>query len=158
MYVIYFSLLPHLNYCAEIWGNMYPTNTNCIFLLQKRVIRVMHDARRLDHTNSLFKQLHLLKFADIIELKTLLFMYKAYCRSIPSNIRCWFARREVECSMRANHDLERRSVCSTMRSMSLCVDGVRLWNYLRDHLQTTNNITAFKRKCNKFLFEKYLVE
>ncbi len=50
--ILYSSVfLPFLNYCAEIWGNTYPTNTNCIFLLQKRVIRIIFGARRLDHTN-----------------------------------------------------------------------------------------------------------
>ena len=156
--ILYSSLfLPYLNYCAEIWGNTYPTNTNCIFLLQKRVIRIIFGARWLDHTNSLFQQLHVLKFPDIIELKTSLFMYKAYYSCLPSNIQCLFTRREIAYSMRANHDLERQRVCSTMRSMSLCVKGVQLWNSLCDHLKTTNTITEFKRKCKNLLFEKYLV-
>ena len=34
--ILYNSLfLPYLNYCVEIWGNTYLTNTNNIFLLQK---------------------------------------------------------------------------------------------------------------------------
>ena len=53
--ILYNSLfLPYLNYCVEIWENTYPADTNNIFLLQKRVIRVVFGARRLDHTNSFF--------------------------------------------------------------------------------------------------------
>ena len=114
-YIVLFLL--YLNYCAEILGNTYLTNPNCIFLLQKRVIRFMNGATRLDYT---VQQLHVLTFPGIIELKTLLFMYKAYGRCLPSNLKCLFTRREVTYSMRANHDIERQSVCSTMRTMSLC--------------------------------------
>ena len=118
---------------------------------------LLNTAKWLDHINSIFQQLHVLKFPDIIELKTSLFMYKAYYSCLPSNIQCLFTRREIAYSMRANHDLERQRVCSTMRSMSLCVKGVQLWNSLCDHLKTTNTITEFKRKCKNLLFEKYLV-
>ena len=35
--ILYNALfLPYLNYCVEIWRNIYPTNTNNIVLLQKR--------------------------------------------------------------------------------------------------------------------------
>ena len=106
-YILCCSLfLPYLTYCVEVWGNTYPTNISGIFLLQKSVIYVMYGAKRLDHTNSLFQQLHILKFLDIIELKTLLFMYKAYYRCLPSNIQRLFVRRETTYSLRASHDLE----------------------------------------------------
>ena len=120
----------------EVWGNTYPTNTNNIFLLQKRVIRMIFGARRLDHTNSFFQQLHVLKFPDIIKLKTLLFMYKAYYNYLPSNVQRLFTRRKIAYSMRASRDLERQSVCSTMRAMSHCVKGVQIWNSLCDRHAT----------------------
>ena len=50
-YIIYCSLfLSYFNNLC-IWGNTYPTNINGILLLQKRVIRIMCGAGRLDHTN-----------------------------------------------------------------------------------------------------------
>ena len=75
MYCIQLPLLLYLNYCVEILGKTYPTNTNNIFLLHKRVIRIVFDASRLDHTNNFFLQkLHVLKLPDIIKLKTLVCM------------------------------------------------------------------------------------
>ena len=45
-------------------------------------------------TSACFK----IKCPNIVELKTLLFTYKAYCLGLPSNIQCLFARRETaEC-------------------------------------------------------------
>ena len=80
-----------------MWSNTYPTNISGIFLLQKKtVIHIMNGAKHLDSlflikiiftfTNSLFQQLHVLKFLNyttenvviyVQSLLPLLFMYKA---------------------------------------------------------------------------------
>ena len=71
IYMLYCSLfLPYINYCSEIWGNTYATNVECITVLQKRLVRLICGARRLDHTNPLFKQLGILKFVDLVKFKT----------------------------------------------------------------------------------------
>ena len=63
IYMLYCSLfLPY----SEIWGNTYATNVECITVIQKRVVRLVCGARRLDHTGPLFKQLGILKFIDLV--------------------------------------------------------------------------------------------
>ena len=63
-------LLPYLNYCVDT--DKHPTNTNNIVLLQKRVIRIVFRAGRLNRTNSLCQQ-HVPTFPDIIQLTIVLF-------------------------------------------------------------------------------------
>ena len=53
--------LPYISYCNEIWGNTYSTNVNCLYILQKKAIRLMFCADRLAHTNEIFKDLSILK-------------------------------------------------------------------------------------------------
>ena len=37
LFILYCSLfLPYLTYCAEIWGNSYKSNTQCIFLFKSK--------------------------------------------------------------------------------------------------------------------------
>ena len=89
MHILYCSLfLPHLTHCVEIWGNTYPTNVDGIVLLQKRIIRIMCSANRLDPANSLFEQLPVLKCLDIIKLQTDLFICKGCYSYLSSNIQC----------------------------------------------------------------------
>ena len=65
MHILYFSLfMPDIMYCAEVWGNTYVTNIQCFVLLQKRVIRLLCGAKRLDHANILFYNLRILKVPD----------------------------------------------------------------------------------------------
>ena len=62
MLTLYYSLfLPYISYCNEIWGNTYSTNVNCLYILQKKAIRLMFCADRLAHTNEIFKDLSILK-------------------------------------------------------------------------------------------------
>ena len=56
--------------------NENATNVQCLVILQKRVIRLLCGAKRLDHTTMLFYNLHILKVPDIVELKNAIIMYK----------------------------------------------------------------------------------
>ena len=81
----------------------------------------------------LYTSKNLYKYTHMLCIKSTKF--KAYCRCLLSNIQCLFARQETTYSMQANHDLEWKTVCSTMQSF--------------------NTITAFKLNYRTFLFQKY---
>ena len=49
VHIILLSVLPYLTYCAEIWRNAYKSNTQCIFLLQKKIVRIVYGANFRDH-------------------------------------------------------------------------------------------------------------
>ena len=53
LFILYCSLfLPYLTYCSEIWGNK--SNIQCIFLLQKKIVRIVYGANFKDHTDVIF--------------------------------------------------------------------------------------------------------
>ena len=83
LFILYCSLfLPYLTYCAEIWGNTYKSNIQCIFLLQKKIVRIVYGANFKDQTDVIFQDLNFLKFYDLVKLKTCDVMYRA---KIPSS-------------------------------------------------------------------------
>ena len=93
LYILDYSLvMPYIMYCAEVWGNTYATNIHCLVLLQKRVIRLICGAKRLDHTNLHFFYANILKLPDLVKLKTaiIIIMYKAYRYMIPMNVQQLF--------------------------------------------------------------------
>ena len=71
----------------QIWGNTYATNVECITVIQKRVVRLVCGARRLDHTGPLFKQLGILKFIDLVKFKTSIIMFNAYHNELPGSLQ-----------------------------------------------------------------------
>jgi len=46
---------PHLTYCVLVWGNAANYLINKLFILQRKFIRCIAHAKRLDHTGPLFK-------------------------------------------------------------------------------------------------------
>ena len=87
-------------YCAEVWDNTYATNINCLVLLQKRVIILICDAKRLDYTNLLFHNVHILKIPDLVKLSTAIIMFKAYRYILPMNVQILFRIHESRYSSR----------------------------------------------------------
>ena len=135
MCTLYCSLcLPHLMYCCELWGNTYVTNIQCITLIHKRVIRLIHGAKRWDHTNNLFYEYRILKFNDIVKLKTILFTFDACHNVLPYDLQQLFVKSIPLYSARRTHQLIRVNVRINMRAMSIPVLGVKLWNSLNELL------------------------
>ena len=69
------------------YGETRMLQMECITVLQKRVVRLICGARRLDHTNPLFKQLGILKFVDLVKFKTSIIMFKAYHNVLPDSLQ-----------------------------------------------------------------------
>ena len=52
---LYTSLiLPHLMYCAEVWGNTYFSNLKCLYLAQKRALRIIFGINIVIQPNTTF--------------------------------------------------------------------------------------------------------
>ena len=85
MYMLYcYLFLSYINYCSEIWGNTYVTNSRWITVLQKREVRLVCGAKRLEHTSTLFKQLRIKKMVDLVKFKTAIVIYKVYHNVLPN--------------------------------------------------------------------------
>ena len=88
MYILYCSLfLPHLSYYCELWGNTCTTNIHGITILQKRVILLVCGVKRVEHASTLFQQLGVLNFLDLVKLKTAIIMFRAFHNELPSNLQ-----------------------------------------------------------------------
>ena len=77
---IYPSLiLPHINCGLLLWG----LNTERIFKLQKRAVRIMTSRKYLSHTESLFRTLNLLNLDDLHKLNQFKFIYRLQNNNLP---------------------------------------------------------------------------
>ena len=75
--ILYVSLFyPHFDYYCEIWGNKYKTSFQCLFILQKIVIRTITHSNYLANTNEIFVKLCVLKLKYIIAYKSYLLAFK----------------------------------------------------------------------------------
>ena len=64
---LYYSLIyPYIQFCVSVWGSTYPTNLNCLILLQKKVVRIIAMKPHDVHTDPIFKDIENLKFKSRI--------------------------------------------------------------------------------------------
>ena len=77
---IYNSLfMAHINYGLLVWG----VDTDRIFKLQKKAVRIITGNYYIAHSEPIFKSLELLKIYDIYQLKILKFYYNLTNYSLP---------------------------------------------------------------------------
>ena len=60
-------ILPYLTYCACIWGSNYPTTLHPVIVAQKRAVRLIAGVPARTHTSTLFRDLKILKFNDLVQ-------------------------------------------------------------------------------------------
>ena len=160
MHTLYCTLiLPYLNYACEIWGNTFETRLNKVVILQKRAIRLVENVNYRDHTEPIFHKYKCLKFLDIISLKTLLVIYQAEKHILPVNLQKLFMKtrnvhnHNTRSSNRGNFDLK---FCRTkIRSMSISIRGVKLWNELNSNYHNIKSLSSFKKTIKKMYINGY---
>ena len=78
--LVYNSLvLPHLQYAILAWGLTHGR----LFKLQKRAVGIISCSKYNVHTDPIFKNLNLLKLADIFKLNVSKFWYKLQHNCLP---------------------------------------------------------------------------
>ena len=81
---LYFALIhPHITYGILAWGSAVPSILKKSISLQKRAMRVIHNAGYKSHTEPLFKISNILKLQDQVEFEKLLFMYDFNMGKLP---------------------------------------------------------------------------
>ena len=84
---LYYTLVyPYLSCCSIVWTSTYPTNSNCVYLLHKRVMRVISKSDYLAHSALLFSRLNVL-YKCIYQVNSFhvgKFRYKYQKRLLPS--------------------------------------------------------------------------
>ncbi|XP_057296223.1 uncharacterized protein LOC130625172 [Hydractinia symbiolongicarpus] len=73
----------HLRYCNAIWGQPGHHYIDRIYCLQRCAVRVISFAQCRMTSTHLFSILNILKFADLVHLKNLIFLYNLYHGKLP---------------------------------------------------------------------------
>ena len=153
--LIYYNIAhPHLIYCNIVWSSTYPTNMRCLQVAQKKIVRVIMKKNRAYHSSPLFKTLHILKFPDLCNYNTLLFVYKSLHNLIHSTIH--YERRNVAAyNIRNPTELYIPVYNSQQSTMFVTARGASLWNQLQEEIRNSNTVYSFKYKLKMKFINTY---
>ena len=135
-----------------MWGNNNKTRIQSLFIVQKRAIRICPNTNYKCHTKQLFYQLRSLNVFDIIDLNSLVFMYRAFHNLLPTHLLSYFKKVNVSHNTR-NNTLSFK--VRFRRTLSICIKGSKMSNALSPDIKLRKNANAFKKMLKSPLLENY---
>lgn len=82
----YTFIYPYLSYCNIIWGKASNVYLSCLYILQKRILRLICNTHFLAHSAPLFKSCKVMTIYDINLYCTALYMFKVKNNKVPECI------------------------------------------------------------------------
>ena len=79
-------ILPHLNYCAVVWGSTYRSKLYKIIVLQKRAVRIIDHKPFLFPSSELFVKYNILKIPDLIVQQNIVILLAFLNNTLPTSI------------------------------------------------------------------------
>ena len=122
-------ILPHLSYCAMIWGSAYQTRLQKIIVLQKRAVRIIDCKPFLFPSNELFVKYKLLKLPDLVVQQNISVLLAYLNNSLPSLISNLFNLNEPLNTRAPGHFVIPFSRYN-FRTFSLSFTAPKSWNMI----------------------------
>ena len=97
-------------------------------------------------------------FYDIVGFQSIQMLYKARHKLLPSQIQGRFQECTGGYELRDDLNFRTQKHSTTLKSFSLTVNGVHLWNKLEMEMKQCPNINLFKYRHKQKIFEKYKEE
>ena len=155
--IIYYNsfIRPYFDYCSEIWGESPKTQINKLFLLQKRVIRLIYNVDYLSHTSPLFIDLKILPLPLHFKYCKSVFFYNLINNNLPSYLNDLlepWPNTNISLRSKDIKNLPVMRVRTSLARNSPINGGVRQWNSLPSNIKLASSLAIFKRLCFNYFF------
>ena len=87
-------IYPYLTYCNVIWANTHSTRLKSIFMLQKKIVRIITFSNYTEDWRPLFKYLNIFDIYELNIYLTGIFMYWYYHSNLPAYFINFFTKNE----------------------------------------------------------------
>ena len=150
---------PYLIYCVKLWGHSSDTILRPLFLVQKKVVRIITFSDFLAHTRPIFFKLNLLPLSKVILQRTSIFMYKLMNDMLPAALDYLIIRNNDihQYNTRQKHQLHgTRPTCKSVVH-SFSTRSFQIWNAMSNVIDSHNSLYSFKYKTKAFLLNNELI-
>ena len=156
--LLYYGLLESfLSHGVSLWGSTYPMYADPIFILQKRILKIITFNEVTVSSAPLFDSLQILKLSDLFKLQVTSFVYEFLNSLAPILVREYFT------SIQSIHSIGTRQSkkgdlyalrCNTTQYelRSIHYSGVRIWNSLPVEIRNSQSPPNFKKKMKAYIF------
>ena len=145
--LLYYTLIyPYLNYCNLVWSSTFTSHLNRLFLLQKRIVRILTNSDFLAHTAPLFQRLKILDIYKINLFFTGKFMYLYHKQLLsPTFLRLFIKGNEIHNYNTRYAKFYRTYSCKTTNKQhTILFNGPKLWNSLPESVKQAETLDSFR--------------
>ena len=146
-------IYPYLTYCIEVWGCASKCQLNSLFLVQKKILRIMTFSPYLAHTDPLFKDLKILPVNKLFIDRIGIVMFKATYDLLPKSITQLFSKnKDIHSYNTRSKDLLRVFI----GTKNFTYFSPRIWNALVNNININVTLTQFKSILKMYLLHNSL--
>ena len=146
-------IYPYLIYCIEIWGCAAPSHLHSLFLLQKKIVRIMTFAPYLAHTEPIFNSLELLPVQKIFINRIGIVMFKYSCDMLPDPIANLYSKNKDYHSHNTRNKNHLKVPAGTKNFTS---NSARIWNTISTKMNVNVTLVQFKANLKLYLLNNVL--
>lgn len=142
-----------LSYCVEAYGTANVTTLHQLFILQKRIVRIISSVPFYSHTASLFSTLNILSIYKLFKFRSLLTSHATFYRSQSeiSNMESHLHHTHFTRSSQLNLPLPASTSLAGHRSP--IYQAPALWNSLPANLRKLKSTLEFRRALRQHLLQ-----
>ena len=150
---LYYSFIyPYLNYCVHIWGSSASTYLQKLFLLQKKIVRIVCGVNRFTHSEPLFESLSVLTIDKLYRYNISLLMYKYHHGWLPQILNSFERNIDIHLYNTRQANQLHIPLCKTeLGKRSFRYQAVKIWNETNSSLAVNIKIGTFKKNLKSFL-------
>ena len=148
-------ILPHFDYCINIWGNTCELYTRKLFIIQKRAARIIMNKSWDTPNKPLFMKLGWLTFYQRYQYLSSVFLFKILNGMSPSYLSC-FKYSNARDGIRSTTDKKLyipKPRCELFKK-SFVYSSILIRNSLPTDLRTSRPLNIFKKELHLFLLSQ----
>ena len=142
----------YIEYGLIVWGHASNYLKKKIFISQKKALRYIDNAKRLAHSEPLFKKYSILKFKDLLEFNQAAFMYRYTYKLLPKSFDDFFVKLlHFERSLNYKTETCKNRYLKNYTSVTLPLS----WNHIAIDLKRCKSFKYFKIKLSQNMLSNY---
>lgn len=151
---LYYSFIyPYILYCIEVWGRATENCMKPLYILQKKIVRMIDSAPFSSNSLPIFKKFNILTVGQVYHYRVGLLMYKILHQMVPSFCVDMFVTNSNFHNYSTRHAnflrVPKYSKTSTQRSIK--VSGIQIWNNIKLSIDTDIKISQFKKLLQNYV-------
>ena len=151
---LYYSFIyPYFIYCIEVWGGACDTHISSLYILQKKILRIIQSASYKAHTTPIFLKLKILQLYKIYIYSVTMFMFKFFKGLLPNIFNQMFTRNENLHNYFTRQSNKLHVPVSKLSAVyrTMKYKGVSFWNVMSTKINNNCKINTYKHNLKTYL-------